>query len=121
MLFRSRMQASDIDLWELNEAFATVVLTMMEELAVSPKRIIAMQGPFSYEMNRTMFADTDADVVFMKNSGLVGGSDTKLQAAIDLGLHIIVIDRPRPAEGALTITSADEFCTWWEANGNGLR
>lgn len=97
------------------------VLTMMEALGVSPKRIIAMQGPFSYAMNRTMFADTKAAVVVMKNSGLVGGADTKLQAAMDLGLHIIVIDRPRPAEGALTISTADEFCSWWEAQGNGLR
>ena len=31
-LARAGMQASDIDLWELNEAFASVVLTMMEEL-----------------------------------------------------------------------------------------
>ena len=33
------MQASDIDLWELNEAFASVVLTMMEELSIPHDRI----------------------------------------------------------------------------------
>jgi acetyl-CoA C-acetyltransferase len=33
------MQASDIDLWELNEAFATVVLTMMEELDIPHERM----------------------------------------------------------------------------------
>ena len=68
---------------------------MMEDLNVSPKRIIAVQGPFSYDMNRIMFHDTKASVVVMKNSGLVGGADTKLQAAMDLGIHVIVIDRPR--------------------------
>ncbi len=71
------------------------VLQMMEDLNVSPKRIIAVQGPFSYDMNRIMFHDTKASVVVMKNSGLVGGADTKLQAAMDLGIHVIVIDRPR--------------------------
>ena len=62
---------------------------MMEDLNVSPKRIVAVQGPFSYDMNRIMFHDTKASVVVMKNSGLVGGADTKLQAAIDLGIHVI--------------------------------
>lgn len=38
-LERARMQASDIDLWELNEAFATVVLTMMEELNIPHDRM----------------------------------------------------------------------------------
>ena len=38
-LERARMQASDIDLWELNEAFATVVLTMMEELDIPHERM----------------------------------------------------------------------------------
>lgn len=38
-LARAGMQASDIDLWELNEAFATVVLTMMEELDIPHERM----------------------------------------------------------------------------------
>ena len=36
------------------------VLQMMEDLNVSPKRIVAVQGPFSYDMNRIMFHDTKA-------------------------------------------------------------
>ncbi len=38
-LARAGMQASAIDLWELNEAFASVVLTMMEELSIPHDRI----------------------------------------------------------------------------------
>ena len=38
-LARAQMQASDIDLWELNEAFATVVLTMMVELNIPHDRM----------------------------------------------------------------------------------
>ena len=90
------------------------VLQMMEDLGVSPKYTIAMQGPFSYDMNKVMFQDTKAEVVVMKNSGLVGGSDTKLQAAIDLDVHVIVIDRPTPAKGAVTISTVEEFKTLWE-------
>jgi acetyl-CoA C-acetyltransferase len=36
---KAGMQASDIDLWELNEAFASVVLTMMEELNIPHDRM----------------------------------------------------------------------------------
>lgn len=31
----------------------------------------------------------------MKNSGTLGGTETKLTAAIKLGLEIVIIDRPR--------------------------
>jgi len=33
------MQASDIDLWELNEAFASVVLLFMQELNIDHSKI----------------------------------------------------------------------------------
>lgn len=38
-LQRARMTASDIDVWELNEAFASVVLTMMEEMDIPHDRM----------------------------------------------------------------------------------
>ena len=38
-LARAGMQAGDIDLWELNEAFASVVLTMMEDLDIPHDRM----------------------------------------------------------------------------------
>jgi len=38
-LQRAGMAASDIDLWELNEAFSSVVLTMMEELNIPHERM----------------------------------------------------------------------------------
>ncbi|WP_298705627.1 precorrin-6A reductase [uncultured Veillonella sp.] len=118
-VFASSPALADKDVWTRVLPTAEV-LQMMEDLGVSPKRIIGMQGPFSYDMNRIMFKDTKADVVVMKNSGLVGGSDTKLQAAMDLGLHIIVIVRPQPAKGAKTITTASEFYTLWEDMKDGL-
>lgn len=85
------------------------VLQELEALHLSPKQIIAMQGPFSYDMNKNMFKDTQSEVVVMKNSGLVGGTDTKLAAAMDLGLDIIVIDRPEPPTGVQVITSEAEY------------
>ena len=61
----------------------------------SLKDIIAVQGPFSHEFNKAMFVAYAAEAVVMKNSGSIGGTDTKLTAAMELGLAIIVIDRPQ--------------------------
>ncbi|WP_320820089.1 acetyl-CoA C-acetyltransferase [Thalassolituus sp.] len=38
-LANARMQASDIDLWELNEAFASVVMLFMKEMGIDHSRI----------------------------------------------------------------------------------
>ncbi len=71
------------------------VIKMCEDLGLKAKNIVAVQGPFSYEMNSAMIHDYQADVMVTKNSGLVGGSDTKLKAAIDAGIFVIVIDKPK--------------------------
>jgi len=70
------------------------VIKLCEDLGMKAKYILAMQGPFSYEMNLAMIHDYEADVMVTKNSGLVGGSDTKLKAAMDAGISVIVIDKP---------------------------
>lgn len=71
------------------------VLKMCEDLGLKAKNILAIQGPFSYEMNLAMINDYQVDVMVTKNSGLVGGSDTKLEAAIKAGISVIVIDKPQ--------------------------
>ena len=38
-LDRAGMSAADIDLWELNEAFSSVVLAFMEDIGVAHERI----------------------------------------------------------------------------------
>ena len=74
-----------------------------------------MQGPFSYEMNRAMIRDYHADVMITKNSGLVGGSDTKLRAAMDEHIHVIVIDRPKASlDGAPVFSSQEQVLTYME-------
>lgn len=60
----------------------------------SPADIIAAQGPFSQELNRELFRAYGADVMVTKNSGAIGGTDAKIAAAIELGLMIVVVQRP---------------------------
>jgi len=65
------------------------------ELGFSPGDIVALQGPFSHELNVALFKEFDSEVVVTKNSGLIGGSDSKFSAAMALGIHLVVIDRPK--------------------------
>lgn len=70
------------------------VVTECIEMGFLPKDIIAVQGPFSHELNMALFKEYQAEVIVTKNSGQVGGSDTKITAAMALGLPLVVIDRP---------------------------
>ncbi len=70
------------------------VLTVCRRLGFAPADIIALQGPFSHQLNLALFREYAADVIVTKNSGLVGGADSKFSAAVELGLPLIVIDRP---------------------------
>lgn len=70
------------------------VITQCIDLGFAPRDIVAAQGPFSHGFNAAMFREFAVDVVVTKNSGSVGGSDTKFSAAMELGLHLVVIERP---------------------------
>jgi precorrin-6A/cobalt-precorrin-6A reductase len=69
-------------------------LNHCRELGFAPRDIIAMQGPFSQELNKAMFRDFAAAVVVTKDSGQVGGAEEKVRAAAELDLPVIVIKRP---------------------------
>lgn len=71
------------------------VLAQCESLGLSPKNIIAIQGKFSVKLNAELFKHAGAEVIVTKNSGEVGGTDTKIQAAELLNLPVVVIDRPK--------------------------
>ena len=64
-------------------------------LGLTPADIIAMQGPFSQKLNEEMFRHVKADVIITKNSGALGGTDTKTAAAAALDLPVVMIERPQ--------------------------
>lgn len=71
------------------------ILAQCESLGLTPKQIIAVQGPFSTEMNVEMFKHSQAEVIVTKDGGQIGGADTKIAAAQILKLPVVVIDRPK--------------------------
>lgn len=70
------------------------VIRQCLELGLLPRNIIAVQGPFSLAMNKAWLREYGADVLVTKDSGRVGGTDTKFAAATDLELPVVVISRP---------------------------
>ncbi len=86
------------------------VLAQCEALGLSPKQIVAMQGPFSVALNVELFKHAAAEVVVTKNSGQVGGADTKLAAAKILDLPVVLITRPKIFYPNLATTFTDILC-----------
>ncbi|AET70003.1 precorrin-6x reductase [Desulfosporosinus orientis DSM 765] len=86
-----------------------------QDMGISPRDIVAMQGQFSKEVNRVLFKFYGADILFTRDSGLAGGTDTKISAALELGLEIVLIKRNTICQG-LTVNSVKELLDWVDAN-----
>ncbi|MEG1905694.1 MAG: precorrin-6A reductase [Bacteroidales bacterium] len=70
------------------------VLKKCEDLGYKPKSIIAMQGPFSYQMNVNMIREYNIRYLVTKDGGNVGGAAEKINAASDCDVQVIFIKRP---------------------------
>ncbi|MFT9055241.1 MAG: precorrin-6A reductase [Ethanoligenens sp.] len=64
------------------------------EAGLSGRHIIAMQGPFSHQMNLAFIRETHARYLVTKDSGSAGGFAEKLSAAKEAGITVILIARP---------------------------
>jgi precorrin-6A/cobalt-precorrin-6A reductase len=70
-------------------------LAACRALGFPPDNIIAARGPFSEALNRAWLREYRADVMITKESGETGGVDSKIAAALSLGIPVVVIERPR--------------------------
>lgn len=75
------------------------VIASCEQMGISGKHLIAMQGPFSEEMNCALIRQTKAGWLVTKESGGRGGFEEKLAAVRACGIKGIVIRRPRREMG----------------------
>lgn len=74
-------------------------LAACEAAGFPPSHIIAMQGPFSLEMNVATLKGISARWLVTKASGKSGGFDEKLRSARLAGARCIVIGQPRQVKG----------------------
>ena len=66
-----------------------------EAANVPHRNIIAMQGPFSAEMNYIQLKEFQCSYMVTKDGGDTGGFKEKMQAAKKAGATAVVIDRPK--------------------------
>ncbi len=74
-------------------------LSACRAAGLGPDRIIAMQGPFSREMNAAILGAVSAKYLVTKDTGETGGFGEKAAAARDAGAVLVVIGRPAQREG----------------------
>ncbi len=70
------------------------VLDKCGRLGFRGKNVIAMQGPFSVEMNELMLRENNIKWLVTKSSGKAGGYPEKCEAAMRAGVSLVVIGRP---------------------------
>ncbi len=86
-------------------------LELCMEQGIKGRQILALQGPFSVEMNLAILKQYDIRHLVTKNSGRVGGYREKLEAAERMGIPVYVIE-PENAEAniAKDSFSFEEIC-----------
>ena len=74
-------------------------------------RLIRSRGPYGYAGELTLMRDAGSDLLVTKDSG---GTHTaaKLDAARDLGVRVVVIERPMTPPGAPQVATVDEVLAW---------
>ena len=101
----SKELAEYADVRGFSERVYARVLPAEESLAacraagLPPPHIIAMQGPFSEEMNLALLRAVSAAHLVTKEGGAAGGFEEKAAAAARAGARLIVIGRPPQTEG----------------------
>lgn len=66
-----------------------------EDNGILPKNIIAMQGPFSLNMNKAMIEQLNIKYLVTKKGGDTGGEKEKIDACNEKGIEVILLDKPK--------------------------
>lgn len=74
-------------------------LSLCLEQGISGKQILALQGPFTAELNEALLRQYRIGCLVTKASGRTGGYREKLEAAEKLGIPVYVVGHPEEEEG----------------------
>ncbi len=85
-------------------------LDACSKAGLSPSHVIAMQGPFSLELNEAMLRAIGADWLVTKDGGSTGGFPEKALAAQKTGARLLVIGRPAQEEGKTLSETIQTLC-----------
>lgn len=76
----------------------TTSIGICEEIGISGENIVAMQGVFSKEFNQMLMREYNVGVIITKESGETGGVPSKIDAALELDIGVVLINRPKIKE-----------------------
>ena len=102
----------EVDAWFLIRA----VTTPEPELLPARHRLLLSRGPYDPDGEWKLLRENAIDALVTKNSG---GSMTeaKLAAAHDLGIPIVMVDRPALPDGVHVVPTVDAAIAWLHAPG----
>ena len=86
-------------------------LSSCHDAGMKLSHIIAMQGPFSEEMNLALLRSTGASWLVTKDGGEQGGFEAKISAAEKAGVNVLVIGRPPQTEGISYFEAVEKLCS----------
>ena len=84
-------------------------LEACENCGISGRQIIAMQGPFTEEMNLAMIRQFDIAFIVSKDSGKAGGIQEKIQAAEASGIEMCMIEGKKEEGSGISIAAAKNY------------
>jgi len=86
-----------------------------QDMGIPPRDIVAMQGQFSKEINHALFKFYGVDILLTRDSGSAGGTDTKISAALELGIETVLVKKAKTNAG-LTVNNVKELMDWVDTN-----
>ena len=111
-----------IDDWQ-ERVFARVLSTAESvqhcaSIGFEGKHLIAMQGPFSKEMNEATLRQYECQYLVTKDSGKAGGFQEKIDAAFACGVIPVIIGRPVQEEGISLTECKRMLAKYFSCEGN---
>jgi precorrin-6x reductase len=89
-----KSEASEQPLWFARVTASPDSIEKTIAAGIPLSRICAMQGPFDSQFNQALWKQWQIDCVITKESGDVGGTNAKIEAAESLGIPILIVRRP---------------------------
>ena len=78
-------------------------------LGIPANHVVAMQGPFSRELNIALLREFGIGVLVTKASGVAGGFWEKVEAARECGVELVVIHRPVNEEEGCSLEQVEQM------------
>ena len=79
------------------------VISACKEMGFEGKHLIGMQGPFSRELNEAMLRQFQCDFLVTKDTGMAGGFQEKIDAALNCHAVPVIIGRPIKEQGVTVL------------------